>query len=106
MATEITPVSTKALWAGRIVSAVPVLMLVVLCLVVVGLQPAEFRVERSATIAAPAAVVLAQVSDFHKWEAWSPWAKLDPACKNTFEGSPAGVGAIFAWSGNDQVGEG
>ena len=46
------------------------------------------------------------VNDFHNWQAWSPWAKLDPAAKNTFEGPAAGKGAIFKWSGNEQVGEG
>ncbi len=73
---------------------------------IVALQPADFRIERKATIAAPQAVVFAQVNDFHNWEAWSPWAKLDPKAKNTFEGPSAGTGAIFKWSGNDEVGEG
>ncbi len=72
----------------------------------VAMQPAEFRVSRSATISAPTSVVFAQVNDFHNWEAWSPWAKLDPAAKNSFAGPPAGVGANFTWSGNDKVGEG
>jgi uncharacterized protein YndB with AHSA1/START domain len=72
----------------------------------VAMQPSEFRIERSATIAAPPAEVFAQVNDFHKWEAWSPWAKLDPAAKNSFEGPPEGEGAIFRWDGNDQVGTG
>jgi uncharacterized protein YndB with AHSA1/START domain len=73
---------------------------------VVALQPSDFRVARSATIAAPPAVVFSQVNDFHKWEAWSPWAKMDPAAKNTFEGAPAGAGAVFTWDGNSKVGEG
>jgi uncharacterized protein YndB with AHSA1/START domain len=81
-------------------------VIVVAFVVVVALQPSEFRVARSATIAAPATVVFAQVNDFHKWEAWSPWAKLDPAAKNSFEGPSAGTGAIFRWSGNNEVGEG
>lgn len=42
---------------------------------VVALLPSDFRVARSATIAAPPAVVFSQVNDFHKWMAWSPWAK-------------------------------
>jgi hypothetical protein len=75
-------------------------------LVVVALQPADFRVARSATMAAPAEAVFEQVNDFHKWEAWSPWAKLDPAAKNSFEGPSSGTGAIFKWSGNSDVGEG
>jgi uncharacterized protein YndB with AHSA1/START domain len=74
--------------------------------VYVAMQPSAFRIERSATIAAPPATVFAQVNDFHKWEAWSPWAKLDPAAKVTFEGAPTGQGAVFTWSGNDEVGEG
>ncbi len=75
-------------------------------LVVVAMQPADFRITRSTTIAAPADVVFAQVNDFHKWDAWSPWAKLDPAMKQTYEGTPAGVGAIYSWVGNQDVGEG
>ncbi len=53
-------------------------VLVALFVVVVALQPSEFQVERTATIAAPPADVFAQVNDLHKWDAWSPWAKLDP----------------------------
>lgn len=74
--------------------------------VVVAFQPADFRVTRSAEIDAPPAVVFGQVNDFHKWEAWSPWAKMDPAAKNTFAGPPAGEGASFSWAGNHEVGEG
>ncbi len=80
--------------------------IVVVFVVVVAMQPSDFRVARSATISAPAPAVFAQVNDFHKWEEWSPWAKLDPAAKSTFEGPPAGTGAIFRWAGNKEVGEG
>ncbi|MGH8065598.1 MAG: SRPBCC family protein [Candidatus Entotheonellia bacterium] len=73
---------------------------------VVALQPSEFRVARTATISAPAPAVFAQVNDFHNWEAWSPWAKRDPAAKATFEGPSAGTGAIFRWAGNEEVGAG
>ena len=72
----------------------------------VALQPAVGRVERSASIAAPASAIFAHVNDFHKWEAWSPWAKLDPAAKTTFEGPVSGKGASFSWAGNSEVGEG
>ena len=74
--------------------------------VIVALQPSEFRVVRTTVVAAPTPDVFAQVNDFRSWDAWSPWAKLDPAAKATFEGPPAGEGAVFAWSGNDKVGEG
>ncbi len=75
-------------------------------IVVVALQPKDYRVSRSTTIAAPAAVVFAQVDDFHEWATWSPWATIDPAMKQTFEGAPAGAGEIYTWSGNHEVGEG
>jgi carbon monoxide dehydrogenase subunit G len=81
-------------------------VIVIVFVVVVALQPSEFRVARTATISAPPPAVFAQVNDFHKWEAWSPWAKLDPAMKQTYAGAPAGTGAIYTWAGNDQVGEG
>ena len=87
------------------VAAVIVLVVGVLALIV-AMQASEFRIERSTTIAAPAPAVFAQVNDFHNWQAWSPWAKLDPAAKNSFEGAPAGQGAMFAWAGNSKVGEG
>ena len=79
---------------------------VVVFIIVVALQPASFRVVRSASVSAPPGAVFARVNDFHQWEAWSPWLKLDPACKTTYEGPSAGVGAAFAWSGNSKVGEG
>ena len=83
-----------------------VVVLVVGFACVVALQPSHYHVERSAIMNAPAAVVFAQVNDFHKWEGWSPWAKLDPAMKHNYEGAPAGSGAIYSWAGNSQVGEG
>jgi uncharacterized protein YndB with AHSA1/START domain len=81
-------------------------VLVALFVIIVALQPSEFRVARSATIAAPPPAVFAQVNDFHKWEAWNPWGKIDPAMKQAYEGAQAGPGAVYRWSGNNEVGEG
>jgi hypothetical protein len=83
-----------------------VVALVVILVVVVALRPDEFRVTRSAAISAPPGAVFEQVNDLHKWEEWSPWAKLDPAAKTAYEGPTAGVGASFAWSGNNKIGQG
>jgi len=85
---------------------IAIAVIVVVFLVVVALQPSEFRVARSTTISGPAPAVFAQVNDFHKWEAWNPWGKIDPAMKQTYEGAPAGIGAIYTWVGNNEVGEG
>ena len=82
-----------------------VLIIVIFC-VVVAMQPAHYTVERSATINAPAPVVFAQVNDFHKWQAWSPWENLDPNTKKEYSGAAAGNGAVYSWAGNNDVGEG
>jgi hypothetical protein len=62
-------------------------------------KPDEFRVTRSAVINASPAAVFEHVDDLEKWQAWSPWAKLDPNAKTSFEGPKAGVGAKFSWVG-------
>ena len=79
---------------------------VAIFLVVVAMQPSDFKVERSATMRAPAPAAFAQVNDFQKWQAWSPWEKVDPALKRQYEGPQAGTGAVYAWQGNKDVGEG
>ena len=81
-------------------------VIIVVLVVIVALQPSDFRVTRSTTISAPPPAVFTQVNDFHKWQAWNPWGKIDPAMKQTYEGAPAGTGAIYTWSGNNEVGEG
>ena len=72
----------------------------------VALQPDNFRIERRMTVDAPPQEVFAQVNDFHKWDDWSPWAKLDPDATVAFDGPRAGQGAVFRWSGNDKIGQG
>jgi hypothetical protein len=79
---------------------------IILFLIIVALRPSAFSVTRSATIGAPPEAVFVQVNDLHKWEDWSPWAKVDPNAKTYYEGPPAGEGAAYGWSGNNKIGEG
>jgi uncharacterized protein YndB with AHSA1/START domain len=81
-------------------------VVVVAFLGLVAMQPSDFRIARTITIDAPPAVVFAQVNDFHKWEAWNPWATIDPAMTQAYAGAPAGPGAVYTWAGNSEVGEG
>ena len=80
--------------------------LILVLLVVIATRSSTYRVERSTRIGAPPDVVFALVNDFHAWDRWSPWAHLDPSMKTTYGGPPSGVGATYAWMGNDKVGEG
>lgn len=83
-----------------------IVVIVAVILIAAAFQPNEFKVERRATIAAAPAAVFPHVNEFKKWQAWSPWEKLDPQMKRTFGGPEGGVGATYAWVGNSDVGEG
>lgn len=80
--------------------------IVIAFLAYVAMQPAEMRVARSAEISAPADAIFPHINSLKKFDAWSPWAKLDPNAVMTYEGPDAGKGAIGKWKGNDQIGEG
>ncbi|GGB82534.1 SRPBCC family protein [Pseudoduganella buxea] len=82
---------------------------VVIAAVIVALalmQPNAFEVRRSVVIDAPPEKISSYLNDFHQWSAWSPWERLDPAMRRTYSGAPRGKGAVYAWAGNDEVGEG
>ena len=85
---------------------IAIALIVLIFVAIVAMQPASYRVTRTATISAAPAAVFEQVNDLHKWNAWSPWAKIDPDMKQTYEGPPTGVGASSSWSGNSKAGEG
>ena len=89
------------LWTAALVA-----VLIAGFVAVVAMQPEDFVITRSTMIDAPPEQVFDYVNDLQKFQAWSPWAKLDPNAKNTFEGPTAGEGASFSWSGNDKIGEG
>lgn len=75
-------------------------------LIFAAMQPNSFRVQRSITIKAPPEQVFALINDFHRWEAWSPWEKVDPAVKRSYAGAESGKGAVYAWEGNNEIGQG
>jgi hypothetical protein len=83
-----------------------VAVLVAAVLVYAATKPDVFRVQRAASIKAPPEKIAAVLGDFHAWEAWSPWEKMDPAMKRSFTGESKGKGAIYLWQGNGKVGEG
>ncbi len=54
-----------------------------------GVTAGSFRVERTKRIQARAEKIFEYINDFHRWGAWSPYEKLDPAMKNTYSGAAA-----------------
>ena len=69
-------------------------------------RPADFHVERSATLPASPAALFEHVNNHHKFAVWNPFLKLDPNVKNTYSGPESGVGAVCSWEGNGKVGAG
>ena len=80
--------------------------IIVIFLIVAALRPADFRVERSATLSASPAALFEHVNDHHKFNAWNPFLKLDPNVKNAYSGPDSGAGAVCSWDGNKDVGAG
>jgi hypothetical protein len=79
---------------------------VVILLAIAATKPDTFRIERSANFKVPADRIFPYINDFHSWQSWSPWENIDPALKRTYSGAPSGLGAVYAWEGNKNVGEG
>lgn len=75
-------------------------------LVYASTKPDSFRVERTASIDAPADRIQPLIADFRRWADWSPYERKDPAMKRSFGSLTAGKGATYAWDGNDNVGQG
>jgi hypothetical protein len=69
-------------------------------------KPDTFSVTRKLFIKASPEILFAEINDFNRWKAWSPWEKKDPNMTRTFSGAPAGVGTIYEWNGNNDVGQG
>lgn len=78
----------------------------VVLVAVIAMRPGKYRVERAATINAPAEVIFAQINDIHQWDHWSPWAKRGPNEKVSYSGPAAGVGSVQSWTGNEHAGDG
>ena len=93
---------SQALTIIAIVLAVAIAVVLVLA----ATKPDSFRIERSATINAPAEKIFSVLSDFHQWGGWSPWEHRDPALKRNFSGAERGKGAVYGWEGNKEVGTG
>jgi hypothetical protein len=79
---------------------------IVIFLIVVALRPGDFRVERSAALAAPPGALFDHVNNHRRFNVWNPFLQLDPKVKNTYSGPESGVGAMCSWDGDKNVGAG
>jgi uncharacterized protein YndB with AHSA1/START domain len=89
-----------------LISLAAILAIVAILLIFAATRPADFRVERSATLSASPETLFEHVNNHHKFNTWNPFLKLDPNVKNTYTGPDSGVGAVCSWDGNRNVGAG
>jgi carbon monoxide dehydrogenase subunit G len=85
---------------------VAVSIVIAAVLILAAMQPDNFVVQRSITVQTPPDKIYPFINDFHRWAAWSPFEKLDPAMQRVFSGTEAGKGAIYEWSGDKNAGKG
>lgn len=83
-----------------------VVVLIAGVLIFAGTRPDTFRVERHIDIQASPEKIFPLVNDLHRFSSWSPYEHKDPAMKRTYSGAAEGVGSIYAWDGNKEVGQG
>ena len=88
-----------------IVGAV-VVVAVVAILIYAATRPDSFRVQRSATMNAPAEKIFPYLEGLKRWTEWSPYEGRDPQMKRAYSGADSGKGAVYEWDGNDNVGKG
>jgi len=86
--------------------AIVIAVAIAAILILAATKPDTFRIERSATVNAPAEKIFAVLSDFHQWTGWSPWETKDPGMKRSYSGAERGKGAIYGWEGDKNVGTG
>ena len=89
-----------------VIIAVVLAIIIAIVLILAASKPDTFRIERAATMNAPAEKVFPLIADFREWLNWSPWEGRDPALRRTYSGAERGSGAIYAWDGNKNVGSG
>jgi len=80
--------------------------LLAIILIVASLQPAEFKISRSIVINAPAAKIFGHINDVKLYQAWNPFAKMDPNMSMSYSGPSAGMGAACSWDSHADAGAG
>jgi hypothetical protein len=89
-----------------LVALLVIVLAIAALLAYAGTRPPTFRIERSASIAAPMLQVAELIDDFREWQKWSPWENIDPTLQRTFSGAEAGVGAVYEWNSKGKAGAG
>jgi len=83
-----------------------VVLILAAVLIYAATLPDSFRVERSTGIKATPEKIYPLINDLHSMQTWSAWEKVDPGMKRAHSGAASGVGAVYEWEGNNDIGQG
>ena len=86
--------------------AIVLAIAVAIVLILAATKPDTFSVQRATSVKASAEKIFPLINDFHQWGTWSPYEARDPTMKRSYSGSANGVGAIYGWDGNKNIGSG
>jgi hypothetical protein len=82
------------------ITGIVILSVVAIAVVTLMVMSPKSHLERSIVINAQPASVYQEIASFKKFHVWSPWSKIDPAAKFSFEGPAEGVGSRLTWQSN------
>lgn len=83
-----------------------IILAIIIALIFAAKKANAFRIERSINIKASPEKIFPFTIDFHHMKSWSAWEAIDPAMKRSYSGAESGKGAMYAWDGNKEIGQG
>ena len=86
--------------------AIIIILATIITLIFAATRPDTFRIERSISIKASPEKIFPFIIDFHHMKSWSAWEEVDPNMKRSYSGAESGKGAMYAWDGNKNIGQG
>jgi hypothetical protein len=69
------------------ISAIVIALLIGTVLIMATLQRDQLEIERAIKIKGSPSTVFRLINDLKQWEAWSPWAKIDPEMTQSYSGA-------------------
>lgn len=86
--------------------AIIITLAIITAVIFAATRPDTFRIERSINIIASPEKIFPFIIDFHHMKSWSAWEAIDPAMKRSYSSVESGKGAMYAWDGNKDIGQG
>jgi hypothetical protein len=74
-------------------------VIIAILLIVAAFLPSSTHVSRSVIISSDPLTVYQLVANFHTWNLWSHWSKMDTSQQVSISGPDMKVGSVMSWNG-------